>query len=186
MSGPGTFVRPRSKGRTVRVGGLLGLALVAVAASLVIAIVRGPEAPRTLQDRVSAVAAGLRCPVCQNLSVADSSSKLAGQMRATIARDLRAGRTPEQIRGQFVAAYGEWILLSPSRRGINLVAWIVPVLLVVVGLLGGAIAVRRWRACGGLGPPSDSGAPGATAQHLSSADSRLLERELSRLDEETE
>ncbi|MBA3552442.1 MAG: cytochrome c-type biogenesis protein CcmH [Actinobacteria bacterium] len=186
MSGAGAIARPRSKGRVVRAGGLLAVALLAVAASLAVMLVRGPEAPRTLQGRVTAVAAELRCPVCQNLSVADSSSKLAQQMRATIARDLRAGRTPEQIRDQFVAAYGEWILLSPSRRGINLVAWIVPFLLVVLGLAGGVITVRRWRAHGVSGPASAPGAQVAPAEHLSSADRRLLEWELSRLGEEPE
>src|SRR5690242_18495612 len=119
------------------------VALVAVGVVLSVVAVRGPAPPATLQDRVRAVAADLRCPICQDLSVADSPSGLAGQMRSAIAQDLRAGMTPDQIRSRFVAAFGEWILLSPSRRGLNLVAWIAPVILLATGLAVGWLTLRR-------------------------------------------
>jgi cytochrome c-type biogenesis protein CcmH/NrfF len=58
----------------------------------------GSDPTQTLDERVHEIGAGLRCPVCLNLSVADSPSKLAGEMRSEIETQLRAGRSPDQIR----------------------------------------------------------------------------------------
>src|SRR3989337_3842696 len=75
-----------------------------------------------LDEQMRAIASGLRCPVCQNLSVADSTSELARDMRALIVDQLRAGKTPEEIRAYFVSKYGPWILLAPPARGIGFFA----------------------------------------------------------------
>ena len=103
------------------------------------------------------------------------------------------GRTPGQIRQEFVGAYGQWILLAPSRSGINLVAWVLPLLLVLGGLVTAVFAIRRWTVsrvairspvatARTVGQP-EHGSPG---DGLSPADRRLLERELARIEEETE
>ncbi|HWJ15967.1 MAG TPA: cytochrome c-type biogenesis protein [Gemmatimonadaceae bacterium] len=97
-----------------------------------------------LEARTSAVAAQLRCPVCQGLSIQDSPSELAQSMRSLVRDQLAQGKTPEQVKAYFVSKYGEWILLSPPPHGFNLLAYLFP-MLVVLG--GGAVivfAVRRW------------------------------------------
>lgn len=114
---------------------LLGLALVAP--SLV-------RAQGDLDERVRLVAAQLRCPVCQNLSVADSPSEMARQMRDLIRDQLQAGKTPEEIKAYFVSKYGDWILLSPRPRGLNLVIWVGPFAGALAGLAVAVVAVRRW------------------------------------------
>jgi cytochrome c-type biogenesis protein CcmH len=159
---------------------VLAGALVASAATLSFVAARGPEAPRSLPDRVRAVASTLRCPVCQNLSVADSPSGLAQQMRETISRDLSAGRSPDQIRARFVASYGDWVLLSPPRHGLNLAVWILPALLFLGGLAVAAFAVRRWSA----GPEDAGGFENGADRALSPGDRLLLERALSTLPQE--
>src|SRR5439155_437257 len=78
------------------------------------------------EARAQAIAAQLRCPVCQNESVADSPSELAAQMRTLIRAKVAAGETDQQIVDYFVSKYGEWILLEPPRRGPLWIVWLAP------------------------------------------------------------
>ncbi|MCI0483281.1 MAG: cytochrome c-type biogenesis protein CcmH, partial [candidate division NC10 bacterium] len=80
----------------------------------------------SLEEDVRQIAAELRCPVCQGLSVADSPSRMADQMRDLIRERLEAGESPEAVKAYFVERYGEWILLAPRREGFNLFLWILP------------------------------------------------------------
>jgi cytochrome c-type biogenesis protein CcmH len=133
--------------RTARTALLLAGAVAVIVVAAFAAGGSG-DGVRTADDRVHEIAAGLRCPVCQNLSVADSPSRLAGEMRAEIADKLAAGQTPEQIRAFFVDRYGEWVLLAPTKEGLNLLPWAVP----IVGLLAGAAI---WFALVRRGPDRD-------------------------------
>jgi len=82
--------------------------------------------------------------VCQNLSVADSPSEMASQMRAIIRERLAAGESPAEVQRYFVDRYGEWILLAPPRRGFNLLVWLLPLVAVAVGLVTAGALVWRW------------------------------------------
>ena len=161
---------------------MLAGALLAASLALAVVALRSPARPATLEGRVRAVASTLRCPVCQSLSVADSPSGLARQMRAEIASGLRAGRTPDQIRATFVKSYGDWILLSPPRRGLDLVLWIAPVALLLAGLAAAVMAVRRWTLGGGGGAHTNVDEP--AGPDLSAADRRLLDRALAHAEAE--
>lgn len=124
---------------------VLTAAVVFAASAAVFAALRGPAKTPTLDDRVSEIASGLRCPVCRNLSVADSPARLAEEMRATIRTRLEAGETPEQIKAYFVDRYGEWILLSPSRGGLGWLVWVAPPLLLLGGAAVLTMLLRRRR-----------------------------------------
>jgi cytochrome c-type biogenesis protein CcmH len=120
----------------------LAVAAVVFAGALFLAsAVRNGSA--SIEQRTQEIAAGLRCPVCQNLSVADSPSGLAAEMRSSIEQRLRAGETPDQIRAFFVQRYGEWVLLEPPRSGFNLVAWAIPIAALLAGIAIWFGAVRR-------------------------------------------
>lgn len=97
-----------------------------------------------LERRTSEIASELRCPVCQGVSVEDSPTELARQMRAVVRDQLAAGRTPDEVRAYFVDKYGEWILLRPKASGFNLVVYVLPWLALLGGFAVIVFAVRRW------------------------------------------
>jgi cytochrome c-type biogenesis protein CcmH len=96
------------------------------------------------EREVHEIAAKLRCVVCQNLSVADSPSEMANQMRAVVRERLAAGERPEQVIQYFVDKYGAWILLEPRQEGFTLLVWVLPPLALAAGLGIVALLVVRW------------------------------------------
>lgn len=99
-----------------------------------------------LEKRTSAVASQLRCPVCQGLSIQDSPSELAVQMRGVVRDQIGAGKTPDEVKAYFVEKYGEWILLEPKAEGFNILIYLLPVVGVLAGIALIAAAVKRWSA----------------------------------------
>ncbi len=117
--------------------------LVVIVASTGALMARRSDDQLSPQEQTQRIAEGLRCPVCQNLSAADSPSRLAAQMRDRIQTMLKKGRTPDQIRAYFVAAYGQWVLLDPAREGVGMITWLVPLTAFVSGGVAVAVALRR-------------------------------------------
>jgi len=92
---------------------------------------------------VQALGKQLRCPMCQGLSIADSGSSAARAQMDKVRELVAAGQTDEQIRTYFVSRYGEWALLEPPAQGMNLLVWLLPGLLLLLGLLAIARVVGR-------------------------------------------
>ena len=109
-------------------------ALFALAGVIAVLVLRPGVAPSESQV-AHQIAADLRCPDCQGLSVADSSSASALQIRRQIDAQLTAGRLPDQVKQSFVDRYGQWILLSPTAP----IAWLIP-LVVFLGAIAGLVA----------------------------------------------
>lgn len=105
-------------------------------------------APSAVDSAIEAqarrLAAELRCPVCQGLSLHDSPSELAREMKDLIRERLRAGDSPAEVKAYFVSRYGEWVLMEPPARGFNLAVWAVPVLAILGGVAFVIYIVRRW------------------------------------------
>lgn len=86
------------------------------------------------------IAAGLRCPDCQSLSVADSRTPSAIEIRRQIDALIAEGRSPDEVRQHFVDRYGEWILLAPR----SMLVWSLPFAAVLLGIG----ALLAWLLCG--------------------------------------
>ena len=156
------------------------LAVLAAAATLILAGVHGEPMGGTRAEQVQQIASGLRCPVCKDLSAADSPAPLAAQMRHQVAEQLASGRSAEQIRGGFIAAYGDSVLMSPPHTGLGQTAYLLPLLVLAVVLLLVVVQLRRWRQVPG---PGQDGQPDGLLS-VSHPDRRIVERALMRLREE--
>lgn len=110
----------------VALGGLLAL----LAVGLVLALRPGVEP--SAAERADALARELRCPDCQGLSVADSPTRSAQEIRRQISSLVAGGAGDEEVRGHFVARYGEWILLAPSSPAY----WVIPFAVVAAAAAG--------------------------------------------------
>lgn len=120
----------------------LGVAVL-VATGLVLGT--GTDNPSSPEDRTMSVAAELRCPVCQGLSVADSNSQTARDIRADIDQRITDGQNDTEIRQAYVDRYGEWILLRPQARGLGAVVWLAPFTAAAMGAVALVLAARRWQ-----------------------------------------
>lgn len=114
-------------------------AAVVTVALFIIGALRPFAAPPSADQRVLAIAAQLRCPVCAGESAADSDTSEAAAMRQQIAADLQNGMSQRQILDQFVAQYGVWILYRPPGRGPLALLWAVP----AAAVAGAGLAVWR-------------------------------------------
>jgi cytochrome c-type biogenesis protein CcmH len=122
------------------------LALMSVASLAQSQDQRLPRDSAAIEAMTRTLAAELRCPVCQGLSIGDSPSELALEMRGVIRDQLVSGKTPAEVRKYFVDKYGEWILLTPEPEGLNLIVYVLPVLAILGGIALVWHVVKRWTA----------------------------------------
>jgi cytochrome c-type biogenesis protein CcmH len=104
-----------------------------------------PGGSQTASERAHELATELRCPDCEGLSVADSSSSSGAAIRRDVRTRVNEGQSDEVIRQAYVDRYGESILLDPQGGGLGFLVWGVPFVALVLGAGGLALAMRRWR-----------------------------------------
>lgn len=105
--------------------------------------------------RADRIAAGLRCPVCQGLSVKDSDSPTARDIRDDIRRRIDADESASEIRQAYVDRYGEWILLRPGTSGFDAFVWAIPAAALAAGAVALAGVFWRWRHRDSTRAPTD-------------------------------
>ena len=149
------------------------IAFVAVAFFL-LAPAAHAQQPTPSDDEVNAVAKKLYCPVCENVPLDVCPTVACIQWRATIREKLAAGWTEQQILDYFVEQYGERVLAQPSLRGLNVLVWVLPPLIVLAGVIFYVVYVRRLVAPAATGAASEAGPTDAGGDDYAAR----LEREL--------
>jgi cytochrome c-type biogenesis protein CcmH len=107
----------------------------------------GGEAAPTDQDpvhekRAVELAEQLRCLVCQNQSIAESSAELAVDLRRQIRDQLREGKSDREIVDFMVQRYGDFVLYRPPLKTTTLLLWGGPPLLLFIGAM---VMIRNLR-----------------------------------------
>lgn len=112
--------------------------LVALLALGVMGTALGPQEhlqDPSLDDRARALYAEVRCVVCQNESLADSTADIAADMRRDIRRSITAGKSDVQIRTELSQRYGDYVLFRPRFELKNSLLWFAPLLILLMGVL---------------------------------------------------
>ncbi|MEE8046745.1 MAG: cytochrome c-type biogenesis protein, partial [Dehalococcoidia bacterium] len=99
----------------------------------------------TLEQRAHQLAGELMCPVCNGQTIDGSNAQIAQDMRLKVRELLDTGDTNADVKDYFVLRYGEEILAAPEGSGFNLLAWVVPVFIVLGGIGIALIAIKNMR-----------------------------------------
>lgn len=101
------------------------------------------SADPVLEKRTMAVAAELRCLVCQNQTIADSNAELAIDLRNQVREMLRQGKSEREIVDYMTARYGDFVLYRPPVKSTTALLWFGPPLLLGAGLVTLWLVLRR-------------------------------------------
>ena len=96
-----------------------------------------------LEKRMIKLAHNLRCLVCQNESLASSHSELAEDMRREVREQMKKGMTDQEIIDYLVSRYGDFVLFDPPMKSYTLLLWYGPFVLLLIGLTGLVIQLRK-------------------------------------------
>jgi cytochrome c-type biogenesis protein CcmH len=131
-----------------------------------------PRFPAAVETEASKIFNSTMSPFCPGLLIANCPSPGAAAIKDQVRESLAAGVSPESVRAELYAAYGEQIRATPPVGGFGLLAWLVPGL----GLLAGGAGLAWWLRR--TGPRSGAG---ATPPPLDPEAEARLERELTKL-----
>ena len=88
-----------------------------------------------LEELARDISKDLRCLVCQNESIDESSATLAKDLRILVRERLVAGDNKDAVLKFIVDRYGEFVLLNPSSNGSNLILWLSGPLMLLIALI---------------------------------------------------
>jgi cytochrome c-type biogenesis protein CcmH len=110
-----------------------------------IAVVAVAQGDAMLDQRLKTLEEELRCLVCQNQSLADSSAPLAEDLRREVRGLAVAGKSDAEIKQYLVARYGDFVLYKPPVKGTTWLLWFGPFALLFGGMIVWWFVVRRRR-----------------------------------------
>lgn len=122
---------------------IIGFGLIVSAALPVSAAIGVYEFKSTEQEQAfQKLTATLRCPKCQNNTIADSNATLAQDMRQKVYEMLDEGKSEQAIIDYMVARYGNFVTYDPPLMASTVILWLGPILFIFIGF---SILVMRSR-----------------------------------------
>jgi cytochrome c-type biogenesis protein CcmH len=103
------------------------------------------EFPPEVERQASEVFGSVMSPFCPGKLIGDCPSPAAMQLRETIRERIAAGESADSIKEELYGTYGEYLRAAPPARGFDLLAWLVPSLLVALGAAGIVARISRRR-----------------------------------------
>lgn len=95
------------------------------------------------EQRLVAISSELRCLVCQNESLSGSQAELASDLRREIRTLIRDGRSDSEIMDFMVSRYGDFVRYRPPLKASTWLLWFGPALLLIGGVAGLLLFLRR-------------------------------------------
>jgi cytochrome c-type biogenesis protein CcmH len=93
--------------------------------------------------RFQHLSAELRCPMCQNETLADSNAPIAHDLRRQVFEMIQAGKSDDEIKAFLVDRYSQFVLYNPPVEPSTWLLWFGPLALLAIGGIVVAVQVRR-------------------------------------------
>jgi cytochrome c-type biogenesis protein CcmH/NrfF len=103
----------------------------------------GPVFASEQSPTLEELEAEVMCPTC-NAPLNRSHAPIADRIRAFIINRIALGSTKSEIKDELVVEFGERVLTSPTRGGLNVIAWALPLVGVVIAGTAVYVVLRRW------------------------------------------
>ena len=87
------------------------------------------------ETRARNISKNIRCMICQNQSIDESSASLAKDLRILIRSKIKDGKTDKEIYKFLTDRYGDFILLNPPLKSKTIVLWFLPFILFIIGIV---------------------------------------------------
>lgn len=85
------------------------------------------------EERLKNLSKELRCLVCQNQTLADSSAGLAEDLRREIRELINKGMSDKEIIDYLVVRYSDFVRYNPPLNKNTSILWIGPFILLILG-----------------------------------------------------
>lgn len=96
------------------------------------------------EARAQALMREIRCVVCENEPVSQSTADIAVDMRRTIRVQVEKGESDADVRKFFKDRYGQFVLFRPPTDGLGMLLWAFPFVLLLA--VGGVLGLRMFSA----------------------------------------
>jgi cytochrome c-type biogenesis protein CcmH len=151
-----------------------------VAVGLLALVLAAPAAASEQHPTLPELEGQLMCPICAGETLAQSDSAAAQRIKVEIQQRIAAGDTRSQIKRRLVSEWGTRILAAPPRHGFDLLAWLLPIVGVLVG--AAVLGVLAWRWTREREPEPATQRWSLNGHPLGPEEERRLDEELARFD----